>query len=239
MNEKLVKAIINNNDLYEAVFKAQNLNWRRNDSICYCLEKTPPFYSNLVTVSDDWRPDEIFRRIDAKFAAENWDEWGIKDSFAVLDLTEFGFKKLFDAEWIYLKAENFKPLEIAGELKYKVIENDRELSNWKIIWDADEKIGNEIFYPQMLENPDVFFVAGFEEEKQVSGCLVNKTADVLGVSNFFAPSEKPHYWSETVAYIFDKMGAADIVGYERSEIVEELKKIGFEAEGDLTVWLKE
>jgi hypothetical protein len=239
MNAKLAKAILNNNELYEAVFSPQQIKSYKNDLIWYCLEETPPFYSNLVTVSENWRPDKIFEEIDRNFKKENWEKFSIKDSFSVLDLTKFGFKKLFDAQWIYLEAENFKPQKQSGKLNYKIVKNEIELKKWKIAWDADENIGNSIFYPQMLNDPKVFFVTGFDKDKIVSGCLINKTPDVLGISNFFAPVETIDYWSEMINFIFDSIKCTDVVGYERSNFARELQTLGFEDVGDLTVWLKE
>jgi len=34
------------------------------------------------------------------------------------------------------------------------------------------------------------------------------------------------------------VGFADIVGYEREDLVKKLQSLGFEAIGDLTVWLQ-
>lgn len=238
MKDKLKKAIRNNNDLYEAIFSPQQLQSHRNNSIWYCLEKTPPLYSNLVTVCEDWKPDDIFRAIDASFKKENWDEWSIKDSFGCLDLSEYGFEKLFDAKWIYLEAERFAPIKTDGELIYKIVESADVLSDWRIAWDADEKLGKEIFKAKMLDNPKVFFIAGYDKEKIVNGCFINKTADNLGISNFFALDENVDYWSGMIEFVFDSIEVADIVGYERKNLAERLQSLGFATIGDLTVWLK-
>lgn len=231
----MAKAILNNNDLYEAVFSTHNVKTHQNDSIWYCLEKTPPLYSNIVTVSEDWQPNEIFRTIEANLKIE---KWSIKDSFNRLDLREYGFEKLFDASWIYLEAASFKPLKADSELICKIVESGEELSNWRIAWDADEKLGKQIFNAKILDDPNVFFIAGFDGKKIVSGCLINKTADVLGVSNFFAPDKSLKYWSEIIDFAFVSIEAADIVGYERKDLANELQSLGFETIGDLTVWLK-
>lgn len=238
MNDKLRKAIQNNNDLYEAIFEPQDFESYRNDSIWYCLEKTPPLYSNLVTISEEWKPDEIFKRIDENYKAENWDEWSIKDSFGTLDLSEYGFKKLFDAQWIYLKAVNFKPLKNSKNLNYKIVKSEKDLSDWRIAWDSDEQLGKKIFHPKLLDNREVYFVAGFEGQKIVSGCFINETGDILGISNFFAPDGSIEYWSDLIGFVFDSIKLADIVGYERENLARELQLLGFEVIGDLTVWIK-
>jgi len=131
MNEKLRKAILNNNDLYEAVFKPHKINFDGNDKIRYSLEKIPPLYSNLVTISQKWKPDEIFKAIDENFKNENWKEWSIKDSFGILDPTKNDFKKLFDANWIYLESANFKPVRNSLKIRFEIIESQKTLQNWR------------------------------------------------------------------------------------------------------------
>lgn len=238
MQDKLQKAICNNNELYEAILSSQDIKSHKTDSIWYSLENTPPFYSNLVTVSKEWKPDDVFRNIDFNYEKENWEEWSIKDSFAVLDLTEFGFTKLFDAQWMYLEANDFIATENSGNLHYKIVDNEETLSAWRLVWDIDEQIGKQIFSPKLLNNSKVFIVAGYKEQQIVSGCFVNKTGNVLGVSNFFAPDREIYYWSDIIRFIRESVKCLDIVGYERNELVDKLHFLGFESIGNLTVWHK-
>jgi hypothetical protein len=237
MNEKLKKAILNNNDLYEAVFSAQNISFHRRASVWFALEKPPPLYSNLVTVAEDWQPDEVFDSIAKNFKRENWEKWSIKDSFAALDLKSRGFRKLFDAQWLYLEAAKFSPLKKSFDIEYKIAESEKLLADWRRAWDADEQIAKKIFQPAMLDNPKVYFLAGYRGEKIVTGCLINKTADVFGISNFFAPDSNIQYWSEIIKAVHASVGSADIVGYERKDLVKKLQARGCAAVGDLTVWL--
>ena len=238
MKNKRQKAIRNNNDLYQEIFESQNIESNFTDSIWYCLDKTPPLYSNLVTISEEWKPDDIFRNIDRKYESGKWEEWSVKDSFGLLDLAEYGFAKLFDAQWIYLEAEEFTPESESRNQKYEIVKNQDDLAKWRTGWDSDEKLGELIFSPKLLNNPRVYFVAGYEEKQIVSGCFVNRTGNVLGVSNFFSPGNDSGYWSEMMGFIFDSIARADIVGYERKEFVDKLRLFGFETVGNLTVWLK-
>ncbi len=238
MIDKIEKAIRNNNDLYEAIFKNHNIRHHQTDSIWYSLEKTPPLYSNLVTTSKTWRPDEIFNSIALKYEQEKWDKWSIKDSFAVLDLSGYGFTRLFDAQWIYLKPADFIRSGEGKKLNYEIVNTVAALSRWRLAWDADEDLGKEIFDARLLDNRRVWFVAGYNDKEIASGCFVNKSDDVLGISNFFAPDEGVNHWSDMIGFIFDSIERSDIVGYERKELVAELQSLGFEATGNLTVWLK-
>lgn len=238
MKDKLQKAIYNNNGLYEAIFSGRNITFDKTASIWYSLEKTPPLYSNFVTVCKDWKPDDVFRRIDLNSKKEAWEEWSIKDSFSVLNLSEYGFAKLFDAQWFYLEAADFTPAKKSGNLSYEIVNSEEILSAWRLAWDSDERLGRKIFDPKLLENSSVFFVAGYFERQIVSGCFVNKTAEVLGVSNFFAPGKDICFWSDTVRFIYDSVAPLDIVGYERRNLAGKLRLLGFESTGNLAVWLK-
>ena len=121
LKDKRLLALRNNNALYDEIFANQNICFRRNDSICYCLEETLTYYSNLVTVDKEWKPDEIFEAIDKNFEKENWSEWSIKDSFAVLNLTEYKFETLFSAQWLYLEAEKFTPLKSESNSSFSFV----------------------------------------------------------------------------------------------------------------------
>jgi hypothetical protein len=238
MKDKLQKAIRNNNGLYEAIFSGHNIKSHRTDSIWYSLEETPPLYSNLITISKDWKPDAIFRAIDLNYEEGKWDKWSLKDSFGVLDLSRHGFTRLFDAQWMYLEAANFIQIEGGQKLRYEILNREDALPAWRSAWDSDERLGEEIFDTKLLADQRVHFVAGYKEEQIVSGCFLNKTDDVLGVSNFFSPGEGIGYWSDMISFICGSIECLDIVGYERNDLVEKLQSLGFESIGNLTVWLK-
>lgn len=238
MKDKIQKAISNNNDLYEEIFSHHQIKFHRARSVCYCLEKTPPLYSNLVTISKDWEPDEIFANIDFNYENEGWDEWSIKDSFAVLDLNKYGFTKLFDARWMYLEAAKFSAMRKRSGLRCELIKNESALAMWRLAWDSDEQLGREIFNSRLLDNPKVYFVGGYADDRIISGCFVNRTEDFLGLSNFFAPGGKIDYLSDMVSFIFNSIERTDIVGYERKKLVADLSVLGFEDTGKLSVWLK-
>lgn len=235
MLTQLQKCINNNHALYQAVFNRLGVSFNRNDSLWYSLERTPPLYSNLVTSSPEWRADDIFHEIDRRFAEEGWDEWSIKDSFGVLDLTPYGFTKLFDARWIYLEVSKFEPVEEKTGLRYEIVDSVEAFENWLLAWDADETLGRRIFDYELMW--DLLFIAGYRGDEIVSGCIINPSDGVRGISNFFAPEVSIKYWSEMIEFIRDNVGSVDIVGYERN--LERLRELGFESPGNLSVWVKQ
>jgi hypothetical protein len=73
----------------------------------------------------------------------------------------------------------------------------------------------------------------------MSSCLVNQTEDVLGIANFFSPVEDMLFWSDTISNIFSSIGRVEIVGFERTELANQLHNLGFQPMGDLIVWVKQ
>lgn len=234
MTSPLEKCINNNISLYEAVFRPLGIGHIKTDSIWYTLQQTPPLYSNLITLSPTWRPDRLFHDINFGFISTGWDRWSLKDSFGVLDLTGHRFFKLFDAKWIYLDISKFKPSG-SGNSKYEIVKTPEDLEKWRLAWNSNEQpgIGKSIFSDAMLDDPDVWFIAGYEGDSIVSGCLVNASDDVLGISNFFGSEDS---WSDIIPFIRDSIKSADIGGYER--VLGKLQELGFESPGNLSVWVK-
>lgn len=147
------------------------------------------------------------------------------------------FEKLFDAQWIYLERNNFKPIN-PNHLQYEIIKAEGELLNWRLAWDRDAALGKKIFNAKLLNDPNVHFVAGHDRGKIVSGCFINETDDGLGISIFFAPDSTILHWSGIVSFLLTLCSNKHIVGYECEKLVDELAPLGFEAIGNLSVWLK-
>ena len=240
MKSKLQKAIDNNHGIYEAVFDSQRIPWTKNDDIWYSISKVPPFNSNLVTRSASWQPEEIFKSIDQASIEEKWKTWSIKDSFNVLDLKPQGFEKLFDAQWLYLEAGKFLPTENTSVLSYVLVRNEMELQQWREFWSKSNEGANAvpIYRNAIMGDKNLSFMLGMNKVHEVvSIFLLNRTDDVVGISNFYAPGTLL-YWSDAIKYIQHRWGPIDIVGYERKALLDELQVIGVEAVGDLSVWLK-
>jgi hypothetical protein len=165
--------------------------------------------------------------------------WSVKDSFAVLDLEPEGFSRLFGAQWLYLEAGAFTPTLGGQDIRYQLVRDTAGLAAWRAGWDpADRQLGQELFGDGLLGNPDLWFVAGYDVAgKLTSGCLVNRTGGVLGISNTFG-GEQGASWSDMLRFIVGTIGRRDIVGYEGPGLARGLRLLGFQPVGELTVWLK-
>src|SRR5579885_718955 len=68
------------------------------ESTWYSPRRTPEFYPDAITLRPDATPEDFLPHIDASPGC------GVKDSFAALDLTRYGFVELFRAQWIHRPA---------------------------------------------------------------------------------------------------------------------------------------
>ena len=236
MYNRLQKAIRNNLNLYELIFDTHQLRYHSTNEIWYSTEIAPRLYSNLITISEGWVPDDTLQIIDNAYKNQPRKQWSIKDSFAMLNLEDLGFIKRFTAQWIYLDSAKFIPQPQYKQLEYQIIQDEAELTIWKQGWGTYEEPGEEIFLPGLLNLPTVKFIAGYHQGQLLSGCLVNKTDGVFGISNFFSPSDDPGYWTDMLQFIFNEIEKNDVVGYEGDDVLENLKTIGFQSIGRLIVW---
>ena len=94
----MMDAVINNARWCDAVCRAQGLPTRFSDRVWVALRRLADFYPDAVTLSPSASPDEVLRDIDTSPGCS------VKDSFASLDLSSYGFEVLFDAEWIHRPA---------------------------------------------------------------------------------------------------------------------------------------
>jgi len=239
---KRQRAISNNIGFCELIFRSHDITFIKSNSILYSVEKALPLTPNIMTRSRSWRPDVHFQQIDAVAINAGWDFWSINDSFSSLNLVKFGFDRLFDATWIYLEGSAFKRSETSANLRWDLIKGRRELSAWRLAWNKNESGGNVadlIFADRLLENPRIHFIAGYEGERLVAGCILNRTEPVFGISNFFATDDSAATWSGMIEFIRTSVTSNDLVGYEKATVIDGyLAGLGFEQVGDLTVWIK-
>lgn len=236
-NSRRQKASDNNLALYKSVFASHGIELQATKGIYYTAERTPPLYSNLATRSPEWMPEEIFGEIDKHYNEQSWSDWSIKDSFQCLDLTKHGFEKLFDSQWLYLESNTFTPQNNEG-IRFEIVTDSDGLQRWIETWGEGVELGNSIYKPELLEDDSVYFVIGYKDTKPDCVALLNKSDDVIGVSNFFVPDDTVSKWSSLVSFIYSEIEVRDVVGYEDAETLEKISVLGFESVGNLTIWLK-
>ena len=92
----------------------------------------------------------------------------------------------------------------------------------------------------MLTNPEIVFIAAYQDQSLVAGAIANRTTDVVGLSNVFAPSDDPlPFWGGCVAMAQEYFPGAPVVGYERGPELTVAQEVGFETLQPLKVWIRQ
>jgi hypothetical protein len=239
LDDRCVRAARNNAEWCDAVCRAHNNPGEFHDDIWLNRNAVPRFYPNAGTLAEP--SARQLALIDELIAARLPPGWAVKDSFSLLDLESRGFRVLFDAEWIYLPVSRMKDIASAKtSARWEIVHDDLALAEWE---SASSKATGDtskdrIFLPPLIENKDVAVVAGFRDNDIVAGAIANRSDDVVGWSNFFAPAtEMFDHTAASLATIARVFPGLPIVGYEHGDDLRNAHSIGFESIGALRVWI--
>ena len=206
-------AVRNNAEWCDTVCRAQGIETRFGDHAWVALSRSPMFYPDAVTLTRSATAEEVLRDIDTSPGCS------IKDSFANLDFSPYGFRVLFDAEWIYLPAP-----ERTSDPVWSVVFDAADFAAWDT---------GAVFSPALLDDANVTFLLGGKEHR--AGVIANRTEAVVGLSNLTGDAD----WPTAVQSIADRYPGLPIVGYETGDDLAAAQEIGFTTIGPLRVWVKE
>ncbi|MFI6603967.1 hypothetical protein ACIBHX_47710 [Nonomuraea sp. NPDC050536] len=174
--------------------------------------RTPLYYPDAVTLSRDATAADVLDGIDGGPGAS------VKDSFATLDLP--GFEILFEAQWI----ERDAPEAGDDAADWRLVETAEELREWeRDLFSGDD---DGVFGPGILAEP-VEILRG-----EGGGAVLNRTGDVVGVSNVFGLDP----WPGVLAMAARLHPGLRLVGYETDP--EQAVRHGFTETGPLRIWLR-
>jgi hypothetical protein len=237
--KKLQLAAYNNAVWCDIVCQSHNVPGEFHETFWVNWHQTPVYYPNIVMLSPATNIEQsalatlLTTRRDHTIA--------LKDSFAVLDLTPFGFHQLFQAQWIFRQAP-MRDLsrQRTADLRWQRIATENDLLRWEEAWSQTALPVNHLFFPDLLHNADICILAAYKEDQIVAGAIANRTTEVVGISNIFTPKQEPEwYWEGLLNMIAVYYPDLPIVGYEQDENLQTALQVGFTALGPLRVWIKE
>jgi len=86
----------------------------------------------------------------------------------------------------------------------------------------------------------VVVLAARTSERVVAGAVLNRSADVVGLSNFFSESRiTSASWGGCLALAGTLFPGSVLVGHESGDALDAARDHGFETTGSLRVWLFE
>jgi hypothetical protein len=227
----------NNLAWYGSVLAPHGLAGSVSDGLWTCDRPVPPYYSNAITLAPGGI-DAQYRGIEALSRALA-EPYSIKDSFAKLDLVAFGFRKLFDADWIWRDAAP-KPAHRDGG-DWRPVADAASLEAWEVAWcENGSPTDTRVFLPALLDDPSIRLFARHAGGRVVAGCAANLSDDVVGLSNVFSADLAPGAaFAESLTAVAAWAPERPIVGYESGESLAAAGAIGFRFIGRLAIWLRE
>jgi hypothetical protein len=233
-------AAYNNAVWCDTLCRSHNVMGEFHETFWISRHQTPIYYPNLVTLSPKANITPHQHALAELLTVKRDYTISVKDSFAVLDLTPFGFHELFRAQWIFRQAPADLSRQGTADLQWKRITSARELLRWEEARSQTASSLIRLFLPALLHDADICIIAAYKENQIVAGAIANRTTDVVGLSNVFAPKqETERYWEGLLSLTATHYPSLPIVGYEQDESLTIALHVGFTTLGPLRVWIKE
>ena len=190
----------------------------------------PEGYPDAVTLDSAAAAYRVLGYVDASAGCS------IKDSFAALDLSPWGFAPLFDASWMSLRPDEASVPP--ARLRWMAVRDPAELATWELAWRGGAS-GSRLFIPGLLDRPEVAVLAGYKQTEIAAGGILNRSGGAVGISNVFARShDLDEAFAGCVASALTRFPGGMLVGYEAGQALEAARRVGFRAIGRLVVWLR-
>lgn len=191
----------------------------------YSTISMPSYYPNVVSIESGIQKETVSRIAEVLPVNCAW-----KDSFAELEIEEFGFKVLFEASWLALTDSPSNETTIRP---VSSVTSSVELVEWIAAW-GETPIGKTIFLPELLGSK-VRFIFCKSGESISSGLVANLSVDSVGISNCFGDFNEIR---DCVNHAYEWAQGLPLVGYSSGIELKEMQDFGFEELGKLRVWVR-
>ncbi len=191
-------------------------------------DRTPEYYPDAVALAPCLAVPELLSCIDTSVGCS------VKDSFNGLDLTPYGFRPLFEADWIVRLGP--PPPAPPGGPRWERVVRPGELAKWEDAWRPEDG-PKDLFRAELLDHDSVAVLAACRDDAVVAGAILNCSAMVVGVSNVFVrPGADLDPWPGCLAFAGELFPDKPVVGYESGSSLLQAERNGFQTAGSLRVW---
>lgn len=223
-------AASNNAAWCDCVARSHGLATERRHGAWICRERLPPFYPNVVTLESTELPAALLAELSQALPGG----FGVKDSYACLDLRQVGLAILFDAQWYCRPAGPMTGADPAERDRVNRVVSAAALADWVGAW-GETPVGAQIFRPAILDDPAVSFLFVERESRIVAGLVANRSGAVTGISNAFG---EPQALSSCIRAVAAGPEHPAIVGYGSGAELRALAPLGFAGVGRLRIWTR-
>ncbi|WP_369056384.1 hypothetical protein [Kineococcus terrestris] len=188
----------------------------------------PPLHSDAVVVE----PGVTAERLEQRLAGR--EHAGVKDSFATLDLTGAGMRLLFSATWVHRRpAAAADRAAGPGRGPWTRVRTREELAEWTALHDT-----GAVLLPALLRRGHFAVLARRVDGRTVAGAVARLGSGAVDVSNTYAVEGHRLDWAELAGAVAALFPARPLVGYQRGADLADAVAGGFDAVGDLRVWVR-
>jgi hypothetical protein len=233
-------AAYNNAMWCDAVCRAHDRPGEFHETLWFTRLGPPRFYPDAVTTAGVEAAPAQLKAIADLIGSTRQREWFVKDSFHCLRLNSLGFEPLFDAEWIAMSGARPNVKHNLPDYRSTIVTDEAGLIAWERSWAGEEARAAAIpqprvFMPRLLADDSIVFVSIQGEDGIAGGGILNRGADVVGLSNLFG-SKIDWVWRSLTALAGEIFPGLPLVGYEHGNDLAAAKSAGFEAVGPLRIW---
>ena len=184
----------------------------------------PPLYPDAVTLKRGVSVRDVIEAVSGREACS------VKDSYADVDLTPYGFSELFTAQWIG-RINAPSTVELTG---WSPLTEPSELASWCAAAELPDTLP-----VGLLQSPSVRILAVHRQGRLAAGAIANSNNTVVGISNVFQISDDgPWVWHEVASAVTRFFAGQPIVGYEHGPDLNAAIAAGFTDLGPLRIWLR-
>ncbi|WP_143016952.1 hypothetical protein [Dyadobacter soli] len=218
------RAAINNAKWCSIVCQANGALGVFKDQAWYSVADVPMYYPNIVTLkaSCNWHlVESIAKKIQGKAS--------LKDSFDTLQLPASKYEKLFGGKWFVAKSIKLR------RSRYEIVRSVGTLKDWEEA--ISDKPTVSKFNYKVLSHPAVRIIAVKKGDKITGGCVLTRSNEVVGLTNFFYPEGmQDDYWLICLSAARIFAGKASVVGYMRDDLLHAIMPASTMELGPLSVW---
>lgn len=236
------RAARNNAHWCDAVCRAQGGDTGWSEQAWWHLGASPRWFPNLVTL--DAAAADVERLLGPLLARPALRGFGVKDSFACLDLAGHGFEPLLEGRWVWREADAAPPSDTTG-LDWQPVQSPAQLAAWLAAWhaaaadgDGDRPAGPH-FGDALRLDPTVELLAGCHAGEVCAGVAVTRSGPVAGLAcAFHPPSIEPLAAAcALAAQVQRRHPGAALAGWESGSALAGALAAGYRDVGPMRVWL--
>jgi hypothetical protein len=224
---RVQEAALNNAEWCHVFCRSHGIVGCFDDAAWSSAERTPAFYPDAVTLVPGCSAETLISQVDATPGCS------IKDSFADLDLSAYGFEALFTAEWLCQEQVRGRALSKGWST---VVAAD-ELERWEAVW-GEPPAPRPFFRSELLADERVKILARSNEGRFRAGAVANCSPGVIGLTNLFdVDGDLESVWSDSASAARAVWGRMPVVGYDTGKSLDAAHRAEFEPIGSIVVWV--